>query len=122
MRKNFLPFSLPSIGDEEIEEVTQTLRSDWITSGPKVERFEAEFARLVDAPAALAVSSGTDAMHVALTALGIGPGDLVITTSMTFCSTVHVIEQVGATPLLVDVRPDTLNIDPEKVADGFNET
>ncbi|MGQ9459516.1 MAG: DegT/DnrJ/EryC1/StrS family aminotransferase, partial [Anaerolineae bacterium] len=112
MRDTFLPFSPPLIGEEEIAEVVDTLRSDWITTGPKVKQFEEAFAAFVGAPVALAVSSGTDAMLVALAALGIGPGDAVITTPMTFCSTVHVIEHLGATPLLVDVEPDTLNLDP----------
>ncbi len=115
MRKAFLPFSPPFIGEEEISEVVDTLRSDWITTGPKVRRFEEAVAAFVGAPAALALNSGTAAMHVALAALGIGSGDAVITTPMTFCSTVHVIEHVGATPILVDVEPDTLNIDPEQV-------
>lgn len=112
MRDTFLPFSPPLIGEEEIAEVVDTLRSDWITTGPKVKQFEEAFAAFVGAPVALAVSSGTDAMLVALAALGIGPGDAVITTPMTFCSTVHVIEHLGATPILVDVEPDTLNLDP----------
>jgi dTDP-4-amino-4,6-dideoxygalactose transaminase len=111
MRKTFLPFSPPLIGEEEIAEVVDTLRSDWITTGPKVRRFEEEFAAAVDAPAALAVNSCTAALHVALAALGIGPGDAVITTAMTFCSTVHVIEHVGARSVLVDVEPRTLNLD-----------
>ena len=116
MRTTFLPFSPPLIGDDEIAEVLDTLRSDWITTGPKVKRFEQEFAAFIGAPAALAVSSATDAMLVGLAALGVGPGDEVITTPMTFCSTVHVIEHLGARPVLVDVMPDTLNIDPEQVA------
>ncbi|HXC44797.1 MAG TPA: DegT/DnrJ/EryC1/StrS aminotransferase family protein [Candidatus Dormibacteraeota bacterium] len=115
MRKTFLPFSPPSIGEEEIAEVLDTLRSDWITTGPKVKRFEQEFADAVNAPAALAVNSCTAALHVALATLGIGPGDAVITTPMTFCSTVHVIEHVGARPILADVEPGTLNLDPVKV-------
>ncbi len=119
MRNTFLPFSPPLIGDEEIAEVLDTLRSDWITTGPKVKRFEQEFAEFVGAPAALAVSSATDAMQVALAALGIGPGDEVITTTMTFCSTVHVIEHVGARPVLVDVLPDTLTLDPARVAEAL---
>ncbi len=116
MRNTFLSFSPPLIGEEEIAEVVDTLRSDWITTGPKVKRFEQEFAAFIGTPAALAVSSATDAMLVGLATLGIGPGDEVITTSMTFCSTVHVIEHVGARPMLVDVAPDTLDIDPEQVA------
>ncbi len=115
MRSTFLPFSPPFLGEEEIAEVVDTLRSDWITTGPKVRRFEEAFAAFLGAPAALALSSGTDAMLVALAALGVGPGDAVITTPMTFCSTVHVIEHLGATPILVDVEPDTLNMDPERV-------
>lgn len=116
MRDEFLPFSPPLLGEEEINEVVDTLRSDWITTGPKVKRFEQAFAEFIGAPAALAVSSATDAMLVALAALGIGPGDEVITTPMTFCSTVHVIEHVGARPVLVDVLPDTLTIDAAHVA------
>ncbi len=119
MRNTFLPFSPPLIGDEEIAEVLDTLRSDWITTGPKAKRFEQEFAEFVGAPAALAVSSATDAMQVALAALGIGPGDEVITTTMTFCSTVHVIEHLGARPVLVDVLPDTLTLDPARVAEAL---
>ncbi|MBC7225265.1 MAG: DegT/DnrJ/EryC1/StrS aminotransferase family protein, partial [Anaerolineae bacterium] len=119
MRNTFLPFSPPYLGEEEIAEVVDTLRSDWITTGPKVRRFEEAFAAFVGAPAALALSSGTDAMLVALAALGVGPGDAVITTPMTFCSTVHVIEHLGATLILVDVEPDTLNIDPRKVEEAL---
>jgi len=116
MRQEFLSFSPPLIGQEEIDEVINTLRSDWITTGPKVKRFEQAFADFVGAPAALAVSSATDAMLVGLAALGVQPGDEVITTPMTFCSTVHVIEHLGARPVLVDVEPDTLNINPDHVA------
>ena len=115
MRDTFLSFSPPLLGEEEINEVMDTLRSDWITTGPKVKRFEQEFAEFIGAPAALAVNSATDAMLVGLATLGIGPGDAVITTPMTFCSTIHVIEHVGARPILVDVEPDTLNLDPEQV-------
>jgi len=117
MRKTFLSFSPPLIGEEEIAEVVDTLRSDWITTGPKVKRFEEEFAAFIGAPAALTLNSCTAALHVALVARGIGPGDAVITTPMTFCSSVHVIEHVGATPVLVDVEPDTLNIDPVKIGE-----
>jgi len=110
MREDFLNFSPPAVGEEEVAEVADALRSGWITTGPRVARFEREFAELVGAEAALGVSSGTDAMQVALAALGVGPGDEVITTPMTFCSTVHVIEHVGATPVLVDVEADTLRM------------
>ena len=115
MRQSFLNFSPPNFGQEEIDEVVDTLRSDWITTGPKTRRFEEEFAGFVGSEAALAVSSGTDAMLVGLAALGLGPGDTVITTAMTFCSTVHVIEHLGARPVLVDVDPETLNIDPQAI-------
>jgi len=115
MRDTFLPFCAPLIGEEEISEVVDTLRSDWITTGPKVKRFEQDFAQFVHAPDALAVNSGTAALHLALLALGIGPGDAVITTPLTFCSAVHVIEHVGATPILCDVEPDTLNLDPKAI-------
>ncbi|HEV2493658.1 MAG TPA: DegT/DnrJ/EryC1/StrS aminotransferase family protein [Terriglobia bacterium] len=111
MRDKPLPFSPPSLGEEEIAEVVDTLRSDWITTGPKVQRFEQEFAARVGAPAALALNSCTAAMHVALKALGVGPGDAVITTPMAFCSSAHVIEQVGARPVFADVERDTLNLD-----------
>ena len=115
MRKSFLAFSPPLIGDEEINEVVNTLREGWITTGPKVKRFEEEFAAYLGSDAVLALNSGTAALHVGLATLGIGSGDAVITTPMTFCSSVHVIEQVGAKPILVDVEPDTLNIDPNKI-------
>jgi dTDP-4-amino-4,6-dideoxygalactose transaminase len=119
MRQSFLPFSPPSIGEAEIAEVVDTLRSDWITTGPKVGRFEQEFAAFIGAPAALALNSCTAAMHLALAALGIGPGDEVISTPMTFCSSIHVIEHVGARPILVDVEPDTLNIAPSRIAQAL---
>jgi dTDP-4-amino-4,6-dideoxygalactose transaminase len=115
VRDSFLPFSPPSIGPEEVREVVDTLTSDWITTGPKTLRFESEFAACVGASAAVAVFSATDAMQIALAALGIKPGDEVITTAMTFCSTAHVIEHLGARPVLVDVAPDTLCIDPAAV-------
>jgi dTDP-4-amino-4,6-dideoxygalactose transaminase len=119
MRDTFLPFSPPLIGEEEIAEVVDTLRSDWITTGPKVRRFEEEFSEYVGAPAALGLNSCTAALHTALAALGIGAGDAVITTPMTFVSSVHVIEHVGAHPVLADVEPDTLNVDPRRVAEGI---
>jgi dTDP-4-amino-4,6-dideoxygalactose transaminase len=115
MRDTFLPFCAPSIGEDEIRDVVDTLRSDWITTGPRVKRFEQNFAQFVHAPDALAVNSGTAALHLALLALGIGAGDAVITTAMTFCSAVHVIEHVGATPILCDVEPNTLNLDANGV-------
>lgn len=115
MRDTFLRFAPPAIGDEEIAEVIDTLRSGWITTGPKTKAFEEKFREFIGAPAALAVNSCTAALHCGLAALGVGPGDVVITTTMTFVSCAHVIEQMGARPILVDVEPDTLNIDPAKV-------
>ncbi len=121
MRSEFLAFSPPLIGEEEIDEVLETLRSDWITTGPKTRVFEEQFRDYVGAGAALAVSSATDAMLVALAAMGVGPGDEVITSTNTFCSTVHVIEHLGARPILVDVEPDTLNMDPVAVGNSITE-
>jgi dTDP-4-amino-4,6-dideoxygalactose transaminase len=119
MRRQILPFSPPLIGEEEVAEVVDTLRSDWITTGPKVSRFEQAFAEEIGAPAALALSSCTAALHLALVTLGIGPDDVVVTTPMTFCSGIHVIEQAGARPILVDVEDETLNLDPEKVREAL---
>ena len=115
MRCQFLPFSPPLIEEDEIKEVIETLKSDWITTGPKTKKFEEEFKYYFNCPSSLALNSCTAALHTALVALGIGPGDEVITTPMTFCASVNVIEQVGAKPVLVDVEPDTLNIDPLKI-------
>lgn len=115
MRRSFLDFSPPFIGEDEIGEVVDTLRSDWITTGPKTKRFESEVSQFLGAPRALGVASATDGMLVALAALGVERGDEVITTTMTFCSTAHVIEHLGARPVLVDVEPDTLCIDPAQV-------
>lgn len=114
-RKDLLPFSRPLIGDEEINEVVDTLRSRWLTTGPKTQRFEEAFAQFVGAPAALALNSCTAGLHAALVTLGIGPGDEVVTSPFTFASSANVIEHVGARPVFVDVEPDTLNIDPEGI-------
>lgn len=115
MRETFLPFSPPSIGEDEISEVVNVLRSQWITTGPRTKTFEISFASAVGARGALALNSCTAALHLALAASGVGPGDEVITTPMTFAASVNVIEHVGARPVLVDVEPDTLNIDPARV-------
>jgi dTDP-4-amino-4,6-dideoxygalactose transaminase len=114
-RSTFLNFSPPSIGQEEIDEVVDTLRSGWITTGPKTGQFERAFSEYFQAPAALALNSCTAGLHSALVALGIGPGDEVITTCLTFAASVNVIEHVGARPILVDVEPDTLNLDATAV-------
>ncbi len=115
IRREFLPFALPLLGTEEEEEVIDTLRSGWITTGPRTKKFEEKLAAYIGALDCLAVSSCTAALHLALATLDIGPGDEVITTPMTFCSTANVIEHTGATPVFVDVNPDTLNIDPALV-------
>src|SRR5205807_931419 len=114
-RTQFLPFSPPLIGEEEIAEVVDALRSGWITTGPRTRRFETEFATYLAAPGALGLNSCTAGLHTALVTLGIGPGDEVITTPITFAASVNVIEHVGARPVLADVQPDTLNIDPLEI-------
>ena len=118
VRTTFLPFAAPSIGEEEIAEVLDTLRSGWLTSGPKVKRFEEEFAARVGAKHAVAVNSCTAALHLALEAGGVGEGDEVLTTPMTFAATGEVIRYLGATPVLVDIDPVTMNIDPAKLAEA----
>ena len=113
-RTTFLPYALPSIGEEEIAEVVDSLRSGWITMGPKVKRFEADFAAYVGARHAVAVNSCTAGLLVALHALGIERGDEVIVPTMTFCATANVVVQLGARPVLVDVGDD-LNVDPDAI-------
>ena len=115
MRKNFLTFGSPNIGEEEIAEVVDTLRSGWIGTGPKVGAFEKAFAAYVGADHAVAVSSCTAALHLSMMVSGVGPGDEVITTPMTFCATANAIVHTGASPVFVDVDPKTMNIDPGKI-------
>src|SRR5438105_807526 len=114
-RATFLPFAPPLVGQEEIDEVVDTLRSDWITTGPKTRRFETEFAAYLEAPGALALNSCTAGLHTALVTLGIGPGDEVITTPMTFAASVNVIEHTGARPVLVAGVPDPALLDRARV-------
>ena len=113
----FLPFALPDIGEEEIAEVVDALRSGWITTGPKTRRFEEDFAAFLGGNGlhAVAVNSATAGLHLALEALGIGPGDEVITTTHTFTATAEVVRYLGADVKLVDIDPTTLNIDPAAV-------
>ena len=113
----FLPFALPDIGDEEIAEVVDTLKSGWVTTGPKAKRFEHDFsAFLGDASLhSIAVNSATAGLHLALEALGLGPGDEVITTTHTFTATAEVVRYLGADVRLVDIDPATLNIDPKLI-------
>lgn len=115
-RTSFLPFSRPTIGDAEIAEVIECMRSGWITTGPKVERFTSDFAAYVGGRHASAVSSATAGLHLALLAHGIGPGDEVITSPMTFVATLNVIELVGAVPVLADIDRRTLQIRVDEVA------
>jgi len=121
VRKEFLPFSIPTIEEEEIREVVDSLQSGWITTGPKVKRFEDDFKSYVGAPFAVPLSSATAGLHLALLALGIGPGDEVITTPMTFAATVNVMIHVGAVPVLADIEPGTLNIDVQRVREKITE-
>jgi dTDP-4-amino-4,6-dideoxygalactose transaminase len=114
----FLPFHRPYMGEEEIAEVVDTLRSGWLTLGPKTQRFEQKFAAKVDAKHAIGVSSCTAALHLVLDALEIGPGDEVITSPYTFSATVATILYTGATPVLVDSLPTHPNIDPVAVANA----
>ncbi|HEX5467611.1 MAG TPA: DegT/DnrJ/EryC1/StrS family aminotransferase [Gaiellaceae bacterium] len=120
-RKTFLSFQPPAIGPEEIAAVTETLQSGWLTTGPRAEELERRLAELTGARHALAVASGTAAMHLSLVGLGIGPGDEVITSPITWPATANVIVHAGATPVFVDVREGDLNIDPELAAGAVTE-
>ena len=117
MSAPFLPFARPDIGDAEIAAVTETLRSGWVTTGPKARAFEQAFTDYLGGEGlqSIAVNSATAGLHLALEALGIGPGDEVIAPTLTFTATVEVVRYLGADPVLVDVDPVTLNIDPEKI-------
>lgn len=120
MSKKFLPFALPCIGEEEINEVVETLRSGWLTTGPKTKRFEEDFAQFIDIPYALAVNSCTAGLHLALEIIELKPGDKVITTPYTFTATAEVIRYLGADPLFVDIDPKTFNLDTQKLAATLN--
>ena len=119
---NFLPFALPDIGEEEIAEVVDSLRSGWLTTGPKTQRFEREFADFIGSGVqALAVNSATAGLHLALEAFGIGQGDEVITTPYTFTATAGVVRHLGADPVFVDIDPNTFNLDPTKIERAITE-
>lgn len=120
MRDKFLVFGSPLIGEEEIAEVVATLRSGWLGTGPKVAAFERDFAHYKGVEHAVAVNSCTAALHLSILAAGVGPGDEVITTPLTFCATANAIIHAGATPVLADVDPVTMNIDPDKVISKIN--
>ena len=120
-RKTMLGFQPPAIGEEEIAAVAETLRSGWLTTGPRAAELERRMAEYLEAEHVLALASGTAALHLALVALGVGPGDEVITTTITWPATVNVIVHSGATPVFVDVLEGDLNIDPALVAQAVTE-
>lgn len=112
MSKIFLPFALPEIGEEEIAEVIDALRSGWVTTGPKTKQFEQDFAAYIgDGLQTISVNSATAGLHLALEALGVGPGDEVIVPTMTFTATAEVVRYLGADPVFVDIDPQTMNVD-----------
>jgi dTDP-4-amino-4,6-dideoxygalactose transaminase len=120
-RSQFLSFQPPALDEREIEAVAETLRSGWLTTGPRTAELERRMGDYLGAEHVLAVSSCTAALHLSLVALGVGPGDEVITTSVTWPATANVIVHCGATPVFADIRDDTLNIDPERVRELVNE-
>ena len=115
MRSTYLPFHIPDIGDEEIQAVTATLRSGWLTTGPRVKQFERDFAAFIGVRHAIALNSCTAALHLSLEALGVGRDDEVIVPAITFTATAEVLSYLGARPVIVDCEPDTLNIDPHAI-------
>lgn len=120
-KEKFLIFGSPDFGQEEIDEVVSSIKSGWIGTGPKVQRFEEEFKNYRKAPYAVAVNSCTAALHLSMLAADVGPGDEVITTAMTFCATVNAIIHSGATPVLADCEPDTFCINPEAVKEKITK-
>ena len=121
MRKDFLVFGSPRISEDEIAEVTACLRSGWIGTGPRVAEFERNFAAYKGGGRPVAVNSCTAALHLSILAAGIGPGDEVITTPLTFCATVNAVIHAGATPVLADVDPETMNISPDRVREKITD-
>jgi dTDP-4-amino-4,6-dideoxygalactose transaminase len=120
-RDRMLGFQPPAVGEEEIAAVAETIRSGWLTTGPRAAELERRMAEFLEAEHVLALASGTAALHLALVALGVGPGDEVITTPITWPATANVVVHAGATPVFVDVRDDDLNIDPARVAEAVTE-
>ncbi|MCA8960402.1 MAG: aminotransferase class I/II-fold pyridoxal phosphate-dependent enzyme [Planctomycetes bacterium] len=121
LRGSFLPFALPSIGEEEIAEVVEVLRSGWVTTGPRTRRFEEAIRDYTGAADVVAVNSCTAALHICLASMDIGPGDEVITTPVTWPSTANVIVHTGATPVFVDIERDSFNIDPERIEEKITD-
>lgn len=120
--QQFIPFAKPSIGEEEIQAVANALRSGWLTTGPVTKTFEQDFAEFISAPHVIAVNSATAGLHLALEAVGVQPGDKVLTTPFTFTATAEVVRYLGADPVFVDIDPDTFNIDPDKLAETARKT
>ena len=118
-RRGFLTFGAPEICREDVRAVARVLRSGWLGTGPCVHEFEHAFARYKGAGHAVAVSSCTAALHLSLIAAGVGPGDEVITTPLTFCATINAIIHAGATPVLADVDPQTMNLDAARVEEAI---
>jgi len=118
---SFIPYSRPVLEEEEIQEVVDTLRSGWLTTGPKVAQFEKDFCAYVGCSYALAVNSATAGLHLALEALGVGAGDKVITTVHTFTATAEVIRYLGAEPIFVDIEPTSYNIDPSLIETALKQ-
>ena len=123
MREDFLVFGAPQIEQAEIDEVVATLKSRWIGTGPRVARFEKDFAayKAIGSDQVAAVGSCTAGLHLSLIAADVGPGDEVITTAMTFCASINAIIHTGATPVLVDFDPETRNLDPTALAAAVND-
>jgi len=120
-KAEFIPFARPSIGEDEIAEVSRCLRSGWVTTGPMTKRYEADFAARIGARHALAVNSATAGLHLALEAIGVGPGDRVAVPVHTFTASAEVVRYLGADPLFVDVEPDTQNLDAHRLELALKE-
>lgn len=121
MKKRKVPYAIPDIGEREVEEVIDAIKSHWLSKGPKTVQFEQEFSNFVQADYAIGLNSCTAGLHLAQLVVGVGPGDEVITTPYTFASTVNTIIHTGATPVLVDIDPKTMNINPELIEEKITE-
>jgi dTDP-4-amino-4,6-dideoxygalactose transaminase len=121
MRENFLVFGQPKIGEDEIEEVVNCMRSGWLGTGPRVTEFEHKFSKYKNIEHAIALNSCTAALHLSLLAAGVGKGDEVITTSLTFCATINAIIHTGAKPVLIDVEEFSMNMDPSLIEENITE-
>lgn len=115
VRKDFLPYGLHWLDHNEIDEVVDSLKSDWITTGPKMKLFEDKFKQYIGSKYAVAVNSGTAALHVSTSSIEINPGDEVITTPLTFVASANCVVYRGGTPVFADIKTDTYNINPEEI-------